>query len=126
MPEMRLNAHLTVEKNREFWGCSGYSGYKATFDDLNNGQTLIFSLLNVRKKTAAITAGLAIGATCLWAIAEWQNISRGELLSILFASLLMLGCVMVMAILMVAVLKLSTRLIKRTFHAKQPSNQDHI
>ncbi|MEC7078972.1 MAG: hypothetical protein VXX10_01590 [Pseudomonadota bacterium] len=74
---------------------------------------LIFSLLNVRKKTAAIIAGLAIGATCLWAISTWQNISREELIDILLASLLMLGGVMVTALVSVAGFKLVVRLIKR-------------
>ena len=74
---------------------------------------LIFSLLNVRKKTAAIIAGLAIGATCLWAISAWQNISREELIDILLASLLMLGGVMVTALVSVAGFKLVVRLIKR-------------
>ena len=77
------------------------------------GQLLIFSLLNVRKKTAAIIAGLAIGATCLWAISAWQNISREELIDILLASLLMLGGVMVTALVSVAGFKLVVRLIKR-------------
>ena len=85
-------------------------------------QILIFSLLNVRKKTAAIIAGLAIGATCLWAISTWQNISREELIDILLASLLMLGGVMVTALLAVAGLKLVVRLISRMLSANQPSS----
>ena len=84
-------------------------------------QILIFSLLNVRKKTAAIIAGLAIGATCLWAISTWQNISREELIDILLASLLMLGGVMVTALVAVAGLKLVVRLINRMLSANQPS-----
>ncbi|MAJ55166.1 MAG: hypothetical protein CBC67_03950 [Gammaproteobacteria bacterium TMED107] len=83
---------------------------------------MIFSLLNVRKKTAAIIAGLAIGATCLWAISAWQNISREELIDILLASLLMLGGVMVTALLAVAGLKLVVRLISRMLSANQPSS----
>ena len=85
-------------------------------------QILILSLLNVRKKTAAIIAGLAIGATCLWAISAWQNISREELIDILLASLLMLGGVMVTALLAVAGLKLVVRLINRMLSANQPSS----
>ena len=85
-------------------------------------QILIFSLLNVRKKTAAIIAGLAIGATCLWAISTWQNISREELIDILLASLLMLGGVMVTALVAVAGLKLVVRLINRMLSANQPSS----
>ena len=83
---------------------------------------LIFSLLNVRKKTAAIIAGLAIGATCLWAISAWQNISREELIDILLASLLMLGGVMVTALVSVAGFKLVVRLIKRMRSENCPSS----
>ncbi|MEC8587276.1 MAG: hypothetical protein VXY78_02760 [Pseudomonadota bacterium] len=83
---------------------------------------LIFSLLNVRKKTAAIIAGLAIGATCLWAISTWQNISREELIDILLASLLMLGGVMVTALVSVAGFKLVVRLIKRMRSENCPSS----
>ena len=85
-------------------------------------QILIFSLLNVRKRTAAIIAGLAIGATCLWAISAWQNISREELIDILLASLLMLCGVMVTALVAVAGLKLVMRLINRMLSANQPSS----
>ena len=83
---------------------------------------MIFSLLNVRKKTAAIIAGLAIGATCLWAISAWQNISREELIDILLASLLMLGGVMVTALISVAGLKLVVHLIKRMLSEIWPSS----
>ena len=85
-------------------------------------QILIFSLLNVRKKTAAIIAGLAIGATCLWAISAWQNISREELIDILLASLLMLGGVMIIALFAVAGFKLLVRLINRVFSVSRPSS----
>ena len=85
-------------------------------------QILIFSLLNVRKKTAAIIAGLAIGATCLWAISAWQNISRKELIDILLASLLMLGGVMVSALVAVAGFKMVVRLINRVLSANRPSS----
>ena len=83
---------------------------------------LIFSLLNVRKKTAAIIAGLAIGATCLWAISAWQNISREELIDILLASLLMLGGVMITALISVAGFKLVVHLIKRMLSENWPSS----
>ena len=85
-------------------------------------QILIFSLLIVRKKTAAIIAGLAIGATCLWAISAWQNISRKELIDILLASLLMLGGVMVSALVAVAGFKMVVRLINRVLSANRPSS----
>ena len=83
---------------------------------------LIFSLLNVRKRTAAIIAGLVIGASCLWAISAWQKISREELIDILLASLIMLGGVMVTALVAVAGLKLVVRLINRMLSANQPSS----
>ena len=84
---------------------------------------MIFSLLNVRKKTAAIIAGLAIGATCLWAIAAWQNISREELINILLASLLMLGGVMLAAFVFVAGIKLLLRLVRGTSDAETGSEE---
>ena len=86
------------------------------------GRLLIFSLLKVRKKTAAIIAGLAIGATCLWAISAWQDISHEELIDILLASLLMLGGVMVTALVSVASFKLAVHLIKRMLSENWPSS----
>ena len=86
------------------------------------GRLLIFSLLNVSKKTAAMIAGLAIGATCLWAISAWQNISREELIVILLASLLMLGGVMATALVSVAGFKLAVRLVKRVLSENWPSS----
>lgn len=77
------------------------------------GQTLIFSLLNVRKKTAAVIAGLAIGATCLWAVSAWQNVSREELINILLATLLMLGGIMLTAFILIAGCKLLLRLVQK-------------
>lgn len=77
------------------------------------GLTLIFSLLNVRKKTAAVIAGLAIGATCLWAVAAWQNVSREELINILLATLLMLAGIMLAAFIIIAGCKLLLRLAQK-------------
>lgn len=77
------------------------------------GPTLIFSLLNVRKKTAAVIAGLAIGATCLWAVAAWQNVSREELINILLATLLMLAGIMLAAFIIIAGCKLALRLVQK-------------
>jgi hypothetical protein len=74
---------------------------------------LIFSLLNVRKKTAAVIAGLAIGATCLWAVAAWQNVSREELINILLATLLMLAGIMLAAFIIIAGCKLALRLVQK-------------
>ena len=74
---------------------------------------MIFSLLNVRKKTAAVIAGLAIGATCLWAVAAWQNVSREELINILLATLLMLAGIMLAAFIMIAGCKLVLQLVQK-------------
>ncbi len=70
---------------------------------------MIFSLINVRKKTAAILAGITIGALCLWGIAAWQNISREELLNILLATVLMVLAIMLAALTIIACFKLLSR-----------------
>ena len=88
------------------------------------GPTLIFSLLNVRKKTAAVIAGLAIGATCLWAISAWQNVSREEMISILLATLLMLGGIMLVAFLIIAGIKLLLRLVQNMGNSPPPAGDD--
>ena len=33
---------------------------------------MIFSLLNIRKKTAALISGIAIGVACLWGLSMWD------------------------------------------------------
>ncbi len=60
-------------------------------------------MLNLRKKTAATLAGITIGALCLWGVALWQDVSVAELRSILFATLLMLGVIMLAAAALIAV-----------------------
>lgn len=74
---------------------------------------MIFSLLNVRKKTAAVIAGIVIGALCLWAIASWQNISREELLNYLLGTVLMLLAIMLAAFAMIACFKLLGRGLRK-------------
>ncbi len=54
-------------------------------------------------------ASLSIGALCLWGIASWQNISRGELLTILLGTVVMLGTIMLAALAIITVFKLVTR-----------------
>ncbi len=54
-------------------------------------------MLNLRKKTAATLAGITIGALCLWGVALWQDVSIAELRSILLATLLMLGAIILAA-----------------------------
>lgn len=73
---------------------------------------LIFSLLNVRKKTAATLAGIAIAALCLWGVSLWQDISLQELFSILLATLLLLTAVIAAALLLITALKLLLRAAK--------------
>lgn len=72
---------------------------------------MIFSLLNVRKKTAATIAGIAIGALCLWGVAMWQDIGIGQLANILLAILLLLGGVMLAALLLISCFKVSSHLL---------------
>jgi FtsH-binding integral membrane protein len=54
-------------------------------------------MLNLRKKTAATLAGITIGALSLWGVALWQDVSIAELRSILLATLLMLGAIILAA-----------------------------
>lgn len=74
---------------------------------------MIFSLLNVRKKTAATLAGIAIGALCLWGLSMWQDIPVRELVNILLAILILLGGVMLAAFVLIAGFKLILRLVDR-------------
>lgn len=76
---------------------------------------MIFSLLNVRKKTAATLTGIAIAATCLWGLAMWQDISRRELLGLLLATLLFVIGIAVCAVLLIVAFKLLGRLLRRLF-----------
>lgn len=76
---------------------------------------MIFSLLNLRKKTAAILAGIVIGALCLWAISAWQNISPEELLNILLGTVLMLLAIMLAAFAVIASIKLVGRGLRKLF-----------
>ena len=77
---------------------------------------MIFSLLNVRKKTAATIAGIAIGAVCLWGLAMWQDVSITQLANILLAILLLLGGIMLAALLVISCFKVSAHLVKLALH----------
>lgn len=81
---------------------------------------MIFSLLNVRKKTAAAIAGISIGAACLWGLSIWQDISPQEILSILVATVVMLGSIIIAAMIVVAAFKL----IVRSFSRISPADTD--
>ena len=75
---------------------------------------MIFSLLNVRKKTAAALAGIAIAAASLWGLSMWQDIALAELLQTLLAIVAMLAAIMVTAVLIIACFKLVTRLLGKS------------
>jgi len=74
---------------------------------------LIFSLLKIRKKTAAVIAGIVIALTCLWGLAMWQNISRQEMLNILLSSVLMIVIIAVCAVLLITTIKLIGAAIRK-------------
>ncbi|MSR10365.1 MAG: hypothetical protein EXR84_00995 [Gammaproteobacteria bacterium] len=74
---------------------------------------MIFSLLKIRKKTAATISSIAIALASLWGLAMWQNISREEILSLLWSTLLMLGVIVVCAILLITIFKLLSRLLQK-------------
>jgi hypothetical protein len=67
---------------------------------------VIFSLLNVRKKTAASLAGISIAALCLWGLSMWQDISLAQLMQTGLAVLAMLLTIMAAALLLIAAAKL--------------------
>lgn len=66
---------------------------------------MIFSLLPVRRKSAALAAGLGIGAVCLAAIIWWRDVSWREAAALLLGVLLMLLAVMSAALAAVALFK---------------------
>jgi|TARA_B100001750_G_C15468766_1_gene578589 hypothetical protein len=79
---------------------------------------LIFSLLNIRKKTAAILAGISLAALSLWGLSMWQNISLAEMLSILGGTLIMIGTIMLGAFLFIALIKLLLRIWQKARSSK--------
>jgi hypothetical protein len=85
---------------------------------------LIFSLLNVRKKTAATLAGIAIAALCLWGLSMWQDISIQELVNILLAVIVLLGAVMAAALVLIVGFKLILRLVDRIAERQHEKNGD--
>ena len=80
------------------------------------GPILIFSLLNVRKKTAAAVAGIGIAALCLWGLSLWQDISLQEMLNILLSTVLMLGSIILAAGLLTVVIKLLAAAVQKISH----------
>ncbi|MCI5105728.1 MAG: hypothetical protein MRY76_03345 [Pseudomonadales bacterium] len=85
---------------------------------------MIFSLLNVRKKTAATLAGIAIAALCLWGLSMWQDISIQELVNILLAVIVLLGAVMAAALVLIVGFKLILRLVDRIAERQHEKNGD--
>jgi hypothetical protein len=79
---------------------------------------LIFSLLKIRKKTAAVLVGIACGIACVWVVATWQNLSMAEILNMLLASILFLGGIMLTALCLVAVFSLLRKLLNRINSSK--------
>lgn len=80
---------------------------------------MIFSLLNVRKKTAAALAGIAIAAASLWGLSMWQDIPMAELLQTLLAIVVMLAAIMVAAVLIIVCFKLLMRLLGKSSASDQ-------
>ena len=97
--------------------CSGavanFLAVNQLIETIRIGQILIFSLLKIRKKTASIIAGITVGALSLWGLSIWQNISKGEILNILFSTIIMLTVIVVGAFLLIIMLKLFLRALKK-------------
>lgn len=79
-------------------------------------------MLNLRKKTAATLAGITIGALCLWGVALWQDVSVAELQSILFATLLMLGAIILAAAVLLGIFLGLKKLIAIAVGSSEKSN----
>ncbi len=74
---------------------------------------MIFSLLKIRKKTAAVLMGIACGLACVWVVATWQQLSIQEILNILLGSILLLGGIMLAALCVVATFNLLRKLLSK-------------
>ena len=74
---------------------------------------MIFSLLKIRKKTAAVLVGIACGLASIWVVASWQNLSTEEILNMLLGSILLVGGIMVAALCLVIVFSLLRKLLSR-------------
>jgi len=79
---------------------------------------LIFSLLKIRKKTAAVLVGIACGLACVWVVASWQQLSIQEILNMLLGSILLLGGIMLAALCLVAAFSLLRKLLSKINHSK--------
>ena len=76
-------------------------------------QTLIFSLLKIRKKTSAVIAGILIGMACVWGVSMWQNITPRQLLGMLLGSFVFIVGIMLLALILIVLIKLLMKLIRQ-------------
>ena len=74
---------------------------------------MIYSLLKIRKKTAAVLVGIVCGLASIWVVASWQNLSMQDILNMLLGSILLLGGIMLAAFCLVAVFSLLRKLLSR-------------
>ena len=74
---------------------------------------MLFSLLSTRRKTTGLLVGILVGGLCLWAVAAWQQLSWQHMMAIGFATVVMLGSIMLAALLLVAGGKLGVVLLVR-------------
>ena len=74
---------------------------------------MIFSLLKIRKKTAAVFAGIGAGLACIWAVAAWQDLSMQEIFNMLLGSVLLLVGIMFAAFCLVAAFSLLKKLLRK-------------
>ena len=74
---------------------------------------MIFSLLKIRKKTAAVLAGISAGLASVWVVAAWQDISLQELFGMLIGSILLLVGIMLAALCLVVVFSLLKKLLQK-------------
>lgn len=74
---------------------------------------MIFSLLKIRNKTAAVLLGIACGLACVWVVASWQELSVEELLGMLLGSVLLLVGIMLTALCLVLVFSLVKKLLHK-------------
>lgn len=84
---------------------------------------MIFSLLNVRKKTAAVLAGIAIALLCLWGLSMWQDISIEEMFNILVGTVIMLGVIMLGAFLLIVAFKLLIRIWQKVANSPESAEE---
>tara|TARA_Y100000746_G_C15257567_1_gene348254 strand:- start:172 stop:441 length:270 start_codon:yes stop_codon:yes gene_type:complete len=86
-------------------------------------QILIFSLLKIRKKTAAALAGIAIAFLCLWGLSMWQDISLGEMLQVLLSTIIMLVAIILSALTLIAIVKGVSKGARTIFHRTPKSKE---